>query len=278
MANNIQQQANAAIGQAASAGGEVQKQATDAIGNARAQAENVANNVQQQANAAIGQAVSVGSEVQKQATDAIGSARAQAESIVNNIQQQSNNALSQAQGTAADIQKQAIDVLSNGGTLVANSIGSLGSQASDAIDQIVNRIGSNPLINVGAQIITTLGNSGIIQTIISTFAIGAQNVTSSQRTVYSNGEGRSNDPALVLNTIAGGSNQFPAFSSRIIQPTSLDSLQRTTTTSSDCGNNGDLRNFAACSAAKAAGLCTLDAFKSRQCRATCGNICKFVVN
>ena len=211
----------------------MQKQAADAVGNVRTQAENVANNVQQQANAAIDQAVSP----------------------INELQQQANNVLSQAQGT-----------------LVANSIESLGSQASDTIDQITKLIGSRPQLDMGANIIKTLGNSSIILTIISSFTIGDQSVASSLRTLYTNDS--SNNPALVLNTIAGGNNPFPAFSSRIIQPTSLDSLQRTKTTSSDCGNDGDLRSFVVCFAAKAAGLCSLDVFKSRQCRATCGNICK----
>ena len=248
MANNVQQQANDAIGQAVSVGNEVQKQATDAIGNARTQAENVANNLQQQANAAIGQAFSVGNDFQKQASNGIENARAQVGSIVSNVQQLANNGLSQARGIAEDIQKQAVDALSNGRTLVANILGNLGSQAADTV-----------------------------QTVISTFTIGIRNVTSFQRTSYSNRDAQSNNPAFVLNTIAGGSSPFPAFSSRIIQATSLDSLQRTTTTSSDCGNNGDLQTFAACSAAKAAGLCTLDVFKSQQCRATCGNKCKLFV-
>ena len=251
--NEVSKGVNNAVSEAQEVANGIQEQA-------RAQAEEVVNNVlQQQANVAIGQVVDTVGEVQKQAASALDNARGQAEGIANTIQQQGNDALGKAVGTWGP-----------------------GSQATDTITQIINgvavevqKLAIDAIGNFGTQIVNTLGSlNGQILTFTITITIGIQkNVTLCRRTLDSN-NGRET-PTLVLDTIAGGSNPFPAFSSKIIQHTSQDSMKGATGSADDCGSNGDLQTFAACSAAKAAGLCSLDIFKNVQCRATCGSKCKY---
>ena len=74
-----------------------------------------------------------------------------------------------------------------------------------------------------------------MNSVLSTFANGAPNVRSSQRSISSSSY--AGDPTILLNSIAGGINPIPAFLSRIIQPSAALQLA-TNASAADCGANG----------------------------------------